>query len=51
MRTGLPIVSLYGNNKKPTNEQLKNILEGLSYSARFFFEIEDKKVTIRFQTL
>ena len=33
------------------NEQLKNILEGLSYSARFFFEIEDKKVTIRFQTL
>lgn len=30
------------------NEQLKNILEGLSYSARFYFEIEDKKVKIRF---
>jgi uncharacterized protein YbbC (DUF1343 family) len=24
-KTGLPIVSLYGNNKKPTSDQLKNI--------------------------
>ncbi|HRP89387.1 MAG TPA: DUF1343 domain-containing protein [Edaphocola sp.] len=24
-RTGLPVISLYGNNKKPTAEQLKNI--------------------------
>lgn len=30
------------------NEQLKNILEGLSYSARFSFEIEEKSVKIRF---
>lgn len=30
------------------NEQLKNILEGLSYSARFTFDIQDKKVKIRF---
>ncbi len=25
LKTGLPIISLYGNNKKPTAEQLKNI--------------------------
>ena len=25
LKTGLPIISLYGNNKKPTSEQLKNI--------------------------
>lgn len=30
------------------NEQLKNILEGLSYSARFDFKIFDKKVKIKF---
>ena len=24
-KTGLPIISLYGNNKKPTNKQLENI--------------------------
>ena len=30
------------------NEQLKNILEGLSYSARFDFKIEDKNVKIKF---
>lgn len=32
------------------SEQLKNILEGLSYSARFAFEIEGKKVKIKFLT-
>src|SRR5690554_6816693 len=30
------------------NEQLKNILEGLSYSARFRFEIKDEKVKLSF---
>lgn len=25
VRTGIPIISLYGNNKKPTNEQLEDI--------------------------
>src|SRR5690606_15251127 len=30
------------------DEQLKNILEGLSYSARFDFKIEDKNVKIKF---
>lgn len=30
------------------NEQLKNILEGLSYSARFRFEMEDEKVKLSF---
>ncbi|HLT08811.1 MAG TPA: FecR domain-containing protein [Cyclobacteriaceae bacterium] len=30
------------------NEQLKNILDGLSYSARFVFDIEGKQVFIRF---
>jgi transmembrane sensor len=30
------------------NEQLKNIIEGLSYSARFSFKMEDKNVKIRF---
>lgn len=39
-RTGLPIVSLYGNNKKPTNAQLKNvdilILDLQDVGARFY---------------
>lgn len=30
------------------NEQLTNILDGLSYSARFRFDVESKKVTISF---
>ena len=30
------------------NEQLKNILEGLSYSARFEFQIKDEKVKMNF---
>ncbi|MDO4763936.1 MAG: DUF1343 domain-containing protein [Flavobacteriaceae bacterium] len=40
-KTGLPIVSLYGNNKKPTNEQVK----GLDV---ILFDIQD--VGVRFYT-
>ena len=40
-KTGLPIVSLYGKNKKPTNEQLKGI-------ALVVFDIQD--VGVRFYT-
>ena len=40
-RTGLPIVSLYGSNKKPTDEQLKNI-------EVLIFDIQD--VGVRFYT-
>jgi len=40
-RTGLPIVSLYGKNKKPSNEQLKNI-------DVMLFDIQD--VGVRFYT-
>ncbi|HET8810131.1 MAG TPA: DUF1343 domain-containing protein [Flavobacteriaceae bacterium] len=41
VKTGLPIVSLYGDNKKPTPEQLKNI-------AILIFDIQD--VGARFYT-
>lgn len=40
-KTGLPIVSLYGKNKKPTHEQLKNI-------DVLIFDIQD--VGVRFYT-
>lgn len=40
-RTGLPIISLYGSNKKPTNEQLKSI-------DILIFDIQD--VGVRFYT-
>ncbi len=40
-KTGLPIISLYGNNKKPTKEQLKNI-------EVILFDIQD--VGVRFYT-
>jgi len=40
-RTGLPIVSLYGKNKKPSNEQLKDI-------DVMLFDIQD--VGVRFYT-
>lgn len=40
-KTGLPIVSLYGNNRKPTNEQMS----GLDY---IIFDIQD--VGVRFYT-
>lgn len=40
-KTGLPIVSLYGNNKKPTPEQLKDI-------DLILFDIQD--VGVRFYT-
>ena len=40
-KTGLPIVSLYGNNKKPTTEQLKDI-------DLVIFDIQD--VGVRFYT-
>lgn len=41
VKTGLPIASLYGNNKKPTPEQLKNI-------DLVLFDIQD--VGVRFYT-
>ncbi|MFD1292522.1 exo-beta-N-acetylmuramidase NamZ domain-containing protein [Lutibacter holmesii] len=41
VKTGLPIVSLYGKNKKPTSEQLKNI-------DIVVFDIQD--VGVRFYT-
>ncbi|MDP3313497.1 DUF1343 domain-containing protein [Lutibacter sp.] len=41
LKTGLPIISLYGNNKKPTNEQLKDI-------ELVIFDIQD--VGVRFYT-
>ena len=40
-KTGIPIVSLYGNNKKPTAEQLKNI-------DIVLFDIQD--IGVRFYT-
>ncbi|MDR1951096.1 MAG: DUF1343 domain-containing protein [Bacteroidales bacterium] len=41
VKTGLPIVSLYGNNKKPTNEQVHNL-------DVIFFDLQD--VGTRFYT-
>ena len=40
-KTGLPLISLYGKNKKPTNEQLENI-------ETVLFDIQD--VGVRFYT-
>ncbi|MDR2836901.1 MAG: DUF1343 domain-containing protein [Bacteroidales bacterium] len=40
-KTGLPIISLYGNNKKPTKEQLQNI-------SIIIFDLQD--VGVRFYT-
>src|SRR5690554_7975324 len=47
-KTGLPIISLYGNNKKPTKEQLAGIdvmlFDLQDVGARFYTRSEERRV-------